>query len=169
MDSAKLAVSEQGASPATRSAAAIPSNIRRTLEESNLPIEVATAIADRLDAPCEEVEKQVSTLLKLWTDKTTPANKEVVPADYARDLYRKWREANRRAEYWKAEHLAGNKALESALADLRESQSAREKAAREAAGVCKRISLSRCYNSEEKLAALSCEAAILKHFDLEAK
>lgn len=66
-------------------------------------------------------------------------------------------------------NLEDLEAIESALAALRDSQSAREKAAREAAGVCKRILLSRCYNSEEKLAALSCEAAILKHFDLEAK
>lgn len=38
--------SARSARPATRSAAALPADIRRTLEESNLPIEVATAIAD---------------------------------------------------------------------------------------------------------------------------
>lgn len=33
-------------SPIDRSRAALPANIRKTLEESNLPVEVATAIAD---------------------------------------------------------------------------------------------------------------------------
>lgn len=37
-------------SPATRSAAAFPADYRKVLEASNLPIEVATAIADALDA-----------------------------------------------------------------------------------------------------------------------
>lgn len=38
-----------GQTPLTRSAAAFPSDYRRVLEASNLPVEVATAIADRLD------------------------------------------------------------------------------------------------------------------------
>ena len=37
--------------PRSRSASAFPADYRRVLEESNLPIEVATAIADRLDGP----------------------------------------------------------------------------------------------------------------------
>ena len=36
-------------SPLDRSRAALPYNIRKTLEESNLPVEVAVAIADELD------------------------------------------------------------------------------------------------------------------------
>ena len=36
-------------SPIDRSRAALPENIRKTLEESNLPVEVATAIADLCD------------------------------------------------------------------------------------------------------------------------
>jgi len=36
-------------SPLDRSAAAFPADYRRVLEASNLPVEVATAIADRLD------------------------------------------------------------------------------------------------------------------------
>lgn len=36
-------------SPLDRSRAALPENIRKTLEESNLPVEVATAIADLCD------------------------------------------------------------------------------------------------------------------------
>ena len=39
--------------PLDRSRAALPANIRRTLEESNLPIEVATAIADHCEAAFE--------------------------------------------------------------------------------------------------------------------
>jgi hypothetical protein len=37
-------------SPATRSSAAFPENYRKVLEGSNLPVEVAVAIADALDA-----------------------------------------------------------------------------------------------------------------------
>ena len=35
--------------PFERSQAALPVNIRKTLEESNLPVEVATAIADEIE------------------------------------------------------------------------------------------------------------------------
>lgn len=41
--------------PLGRSRAALPANIRKTLEESNLPIEVATAIADLCESPRPEV------------------------------------------------------------------------------------------------------------------
>jgi len=44
-------------SPCSRSYAAFPADYRRVLEESNLPIEVATAIADRLDGPSVPSEK----------------------------------------------------------------------------------------------------------------
>lgn len=40
--------------PLDRSRAALPANIRKTLEESNLPIEVATAIADLCEMRPEE-------------------------------------------------------------------------------------------------------------------
>ena len=40
--------------PCSRSASAFPADYRRVLEESNLPIEIATAIADRLDGPKSE-------------------------------------------------------------------------------------------------------------------
>ena len=43
--------------PFERSRAALPSDIRRTLEESNLPIEVATAIADLCEQRAEEVTR----------------------------------------------------------------------------------------------------------------
>jgi len=43
--------------PRSRSASAFPADYRRVLEESNLPIEVATAIADRLDGPSMPSEK----------------------------------------------------------------------------------------------------------------
>src|SRR5437879_12814379 len=40
-------------SPLERSRAALPANIRATLEASNLPVEVATAIADHCEAAFE--------------------------------------------------------------------------------------------------------------------
>jgi hypothetical protein len=46
----KAIVLLRGPSPLSRSAAAFPADYRKALEASNLPIEVATAIADRLDA-----------------------------------------------------------------------------------------------------------------------
>lgn len=40
-------------SPLTRSSSALPANIRKTLEASNLPIETATAIADLCERKIE--------------------------------------------------------------------------------------------------------------------
>lgn len=45
--------------PAQRSAAAFPADYRRVLEESSLPIEVATAIADRIDKLVEATRRVV--------------------------------------------------------------------------------------------------------------
>lgn len=47
-------------SPLSRSRAALPSNIRKTLEESNLPVEVATAIADLCEGLIRPEEGRVT-------------------------------------------------------------------------------------------------------------
>ena len=47
---------EGESTPFSRSRAALPENIRKTLEASNLPIEVATAIADLCQARQDEAQ-----------------------------------------------------------------------------------------------------------------
>ena len=51
--------------PFERSRAALPSDIRRTLEESNLPIEVATAIADLCEQRAEAAPSNAEWLSTL--------------------------------------------------------------------------------------------------------
>ena len=42
-------------------------SVRKVLEESNLPIEIATAIADALEAPRPEVEPTIGELKDMYT------------------------------------------------------------------------------------------------------
>ena len=52
--------------PYTRSAAALPTDYRRVLEASNLPIEVATSIADALDENARLREALDSARVAIW-------------------------------------------------------------------------------------------------------